>query len=53
MDFERKVDGDKLVYECKSDKVFEFIINAICDYRNTYFRGVKEGIYPHKHANIW
>lgn len=52
MDFERKVDGDKLVYECKSDKVFEFIINAIFDYRNTYFRGVKKA-YIHTNTQIY
>lgn len=52
MDFERKIDGEKLVYEGKSDKVFETLINALIDYRENYFPGVKKA-YIHTNSKMY
>lgn len=52
MDFERNVDGDKLVYECKSDKVFDVLIDALIDYRENDFPGVKKA-YIHTNSKIY
>lgn len=52
MDFERNVDGDKLVYECKSDKVFDALIDALIDYRENDFPGVKKA-YIHTNSKIY
>lgn len=52
MDFERNVDGDKLVYECKSDKVFDVLIDALIDYRENDFPGVKKA-YIHTDSKIY
>lgn len=51
MDFERNIDGDKLVYECKSDKVFDVLIDALIDYRENDFPGVKKA-YIHTNSKI-
>lgn len=52
MDFERNIDGDKLVYECKSDKVFDVLIDALIDYRENDFPGVKKA-YIHTNSKIY
>lgn len=52
MDFERNIDGDKLVYECKSDKVFDALIDALIDYRENDFPGVKKA-YIHTNSKIY
>lgn len=52
MDFERNVDGDKLVYECKSDKVFDVLIDALIDYRENDFPGIKKA-YIHTNSKIY
>ncbi len=52
MDFERNIDGDKLVYECKSDKVFDVLIDVLIDYRENDFPGVKKA-YIHTNSKIY
>lgn len=52
MDFERNIDGDKLVYECKSDKVFDVLIDALIDYRENDFPGIKKA-YIHTNSKIY
>ena len=52
MDFDRNIDGDKLVYECKSDKVFDVLIDALIDYRENDFPGVKKA-YIHTNSKIY
>ena len=52
MDFERNIVGDKLVYECKSDKVFDVLIDALIDYRENDFPGVKKA-YIHTNSKIY
>lgn len=52
MDFERIIDGEKLVYEGKCDKVFETLINALIDYRENYFPGVKKA-YIHTNSKMY
>ena len=52
MDCERNIDGDKLVYECKSDKVFDVLIDALIDYRENDFPGVKKA-YIHTNSKIY
>lgn len=52
MDFERKIDGEKLVYEGNGDKVFDVLIDAIIDYRENDFPGVKKA-YIHTNSKIY
>ena len=52
MDFERKIDGEKLVYEGNGDKVFDVLIDALIDYRENDFPGVKKA-YIHTNSKIY
>ena len=40
MDFERKIEGDKLTYELKNERVFEEIGEALFDYRENEYDGI-------------
>ena len=52
MDFERKIDGEKLVYEGYGNKVFDVLIDALIDYRENDFPGVKKA-YIHTNSKIY
>ena len=52
MDFERKIDSEKLVYEGNGDKVFDVLIDALIDYRENDFPGVKKA-YIHTNSKIY
>lgn len=52
MDFERKIDGEKLVYEGNGDKVFDVLIDALIDYRENDFPGVKKA-FIHTNSKIY
>lgn len=52
MDFERKIDGEKLVYDGNGDKVFDVLIDALIDYRENDFPGVKKA-YIHTNSKIY
>lgn len=52
MDFEREIDGEKLVYEGNGDKVFDVLIDALIDYRENDFPGVKKA-YIHTNSKIY
>lgn len=52
MDFERKIEGEKLVYEGNGDKVFDVLIDALIDYRENDFPGVKKA-YIHTNSKIY